>query len=83
MKTDAWQNGVIIYGESITAFLLDTNSPSILPQLSTNQPYSPRSYAGFSDFGSKKVKKVCDNNLTYSGYGRLNMVGTFDALIGV
>ena len=50
---------------------LDTNLPSILLQLSTNVPYAPRSYAGFSDFHSKKVKKVCDNNLTYAGYGSI------------
>ena len=82
-KMDKRQNETVTYGHSLRFFLLDTNSPSILPGLSTNQPYSPRSYAGFSDFHSKKVKKVCDINLTYSGYGRLNMVGTFDALIGV
>ena len=46
---------------------LDTNLPSILLQLSTNVPYALRSYAGYSDFHSKKVKKVCDINLTYAG----------------
>ncbi len=51
--------------------LLDINSPSILPQLSISKPYAPRSYAGFSDFHSKEVKKVCDINLTYAGYGAL------------
>ena len=51
--------------------ILDTNLPSILLKLSTNVPYVPRSYAGFSDFHSKKVKKVCDINLTYAGYGAL------------
>ncbi len=56
---------------SVTDFLLDTNSPSILPRLSISEPYAPRSYAGFSDFRSKKVKKVCDINLTYAGYGAL------------
>ena len=50
---------------------LDTNLPSILLQLSTNVPYALRSYAGYSDFRSKKVKKVCDINLTYAGYGAI------------
>ena len=49
--------------------ILDTNLPSILLKLSTNVPYAPRSYAGFSDFRVGKVKKVCDINLTYGGYG--------------
>ena len=31
----------------------------------------------------KQVKNLRDNNFTYSGHGRLNMTGTFDALIGV
>ncbi len=48
---------------------LDTNLPSILLELSNNQPYAPRGYAGFSDFRVGKVKKVCDINLTYAGYG--------------
>ena len=43
----------------LQAFQLDNNSPSILPQLSNNPPYSQRSYAGFSDFHSKKAKTVC------------------------
>ena len=51
--------------------ILDTNLPSILLKLSTNVPYAPRGYAGFSDFRSKKVKKVCDINLTYAGYGAI------------
>ena len=51
--------------------ILDTNLPSILLKLSTNVPYAPRSYAGFSDFRVGKVKKVCDNNLTHAGYGAL------------
>ena len=53
----------------LQSFQLDNNSPSILPRLSSNQPYSQRSYAGFSDLHLKKVKKVCDNNLTYAGCG--------------
>ena len=55
---------------------LDTNSPSILPRLSNNQPHSPRSYATFSDFHSKKVKKVCDINLTYVRYGALRVASS-------
>ena len=51
--------------------ILDTNLPSILLKLSTNVPYAPRSYAGFSDFRVGKVKKVCDINLTYAGDGAL------------
>lgn len=31
----------------------------------------------------KKVKKVRDNNLTSTGYGTLNVAGTFEALAGV
>ncbi len=50
---------------------LDTNLPSIFLLLDTNLSYALRSYAGFSDFHSKKVKKVCDNNLTHAGYGAL------------
>ena len=38
------------------AFLFDNNLQPILSQLSNNLPYSQRSYAGFSDFHSKKVK---------------------------
>ncbi len=52
-------------------FLLDNNLSPILLRLSNNLPYAPRSYAGFSDSRSKKVKKVCDINLTYAGYGAL------------
>ena len=55
----------------VLAFQLDTNSPSILPQLSISEPYAPRSYAGFGVFQSKKVKKVCDINLTHAGDGAL------------
>ena len=51
------------------AFQLDTNLSPILPRLSNNLPYSPRSYAPFSDFHVEKVKKVCDNNLPHAGYG--------------
>ena len=40
-------------------------------QLQTEADALYESYAGFSDFGSKKVKKVCDINLTYSGFGSL------------
>ena len=50
---------------------LDTNPLSILSQLSISEPYAPRSYAGFSDFRVGKVKKVCDINLTYAGWGAL------------
>ena len=50
---------------------LDTNLPSIFLPLDTNLSYAQRSYAGFNDFRSKKVKKVCDNNLTHAGYGAL------------
>ncbi len=62
--------------------ILDTNLPSILLKLSTNVPYAPRSYAGFSDFHSKKVKKVCDINLTYAGFGRLNVARAFEIIAG-
>jgi len=48
--------------------ILDTNLPSILLKLSTNVPYAPRSYAGFSDFQSKKVKKVCEIILVREKY---------------
>lgn len=65
------------------AFQLDTNLPSILLKLSTNVPYPPRSYAGFSDFHVGKVKKVCDINLTYAGYGRLDVAGVFEFLAGI
>ncbi len=41
------------------------------PDLALIYHTPPRSYAGFSDFYSKKVKKVCDNNLTHAGYGAL------------
>ena len=50
---------------------LDTNLPSIFLLLDTNLSYALRSYARFSDFRSKKLKKVCDINLTYAGYGAL------------
>ena len=63
--------------------ILDTNLPSILLKLSTNVPYAPRSYAGFSDFRSKKVKKVCDINLTHAGYGQLDVAGVFEFLTGI
>ena len=36
-----------------------------------SEPHTPRSYAGFSDFHMGKVKKVCDINLTYAGWGAL------------
>ena len=36
-----------------------------------NEPHTPRSYAGFSDFYVEKVKKVCDINLIHAGYGAL------------
>lgn len=62
---------------------LDTNLPSIFLPLDTNLSYALRSYARFSDFRSKKLKKVCDINLTYAGYGKLNIAGTFNVLAGV
>lgn len=65
---------IVIMREAVRrlwAFQLDTNLPSILPRLSNNLPYAPRSYAPFSDFHSKKVKKICDNNLPLAGYGAL------------
>ena len=60
-----------IKGVKVLQEQFDNNLPPILPQLSINLPHSPRSYAGFSDFRSKKVKKVCDNNLTHAGYGAI------------
>ncbi len=66
--------------ELFQALQLDNNLSPILPRLSNNLPHAPRSYAGFSDFHSKKVKKVCDNNLTHAGYGSLNIAGVFEFL---
>ena len=60
---------LVIYEVSTLCFLLDNNLSPILPRLGNNLPHAPRSYAGFSDFYSKKVKKVCDNNLPHAGYG--------------
>ena len=57
--------------ELFQALQLDNNLSPIFPRLSNNLPHAPRSYAGFSDFHSKKVKKVCDINLTYAGWGAL------------
>ena len=62
---------------------LDTNLTSIFAQLDTNLTLALRKYKVFQGFRQKISKKVRDTNLTSAGYGRLNVVGTFDALIGV
>ena len=66
--------------ELFQALQLDNNLSPIFPRLSNNLPHAPRSYAGFSDFHVGKVKKVCDINLTYAGYGSLNIAGVFEFL---
>lgn len=62
---------------------LDTNSPSIFTQHDTNSTYSQRIYAVSQTFPLKKPQKVRDTNLTYPGYGRLNLRRVFDVLAGV
>lgn len=62
---------------------LDTNSTSIFTQLDTNSTCSQRIYAVFQTFPLKNPQKVRDTNLTYAGYGRLNLRRVFDVLAGV
>lgn len=50
---------------------LSNNYSSIFTGLSNYFTLTQRSYAGLRIFKLKKVKKVRDNNLTSTGYGRL------------
>lgn len=52
---------------------LSNNYSSIFTGLSNYFTLTQRSYAGWRNFYLKKIKKVCSNNLTSTGYGRLDV----------
>lgn len=58
---------------------LDTNLPLIHSNLALTY-HNPNEAMRLTEIFPKKVY---DNNLTQEGYGRLNVAGIFDALIGV
>ena len=62
---------------------LSNNYSSFFTGLSNYFTSTQRSYAGLRIFKLKKIKKVRDNNLTSTGYGALDIAGTFAVLAGV
>lgn len=57
---------------------LSNNYSSIFTGLSNYFTLTQRSYAGWQKFLFKKNKKVRSNNLTSTGYGKMNV---YDALM--
>ena len=57
---------------------LSNNYSSIFTGLSNYFTLTQRSYAGWRNFYLKKIKKVRRNNLTSTGYGKMNV---YDALM--